>query len=336
MTNSLITCEIDLNSQGRQAGYLRVPHSTTQSAYGWIPVPIVSLGNGVGPTVLMTGAVHGDEYEGQIALSKLARALAPEDIRGRLILIPMANPPAGRAGLRVSPLDGGNLNRAFPGDAAGTPTQLIAHYLEEVLLPRCDYLVDLHSGGASLVYPPTLLRGPGYTAEEAAQLDGLQAAFDLPFAWVFTGGGGPNSTARTLMGAANRKGVAPVMAELGGGGGVDRDILALTERGLRRILHHLDMMQGYRPDAARGTRALHALGSVYARDEGVFEPYKDIADTVDEGEAVGAVHVPDRPDRAPVEVRSPYAGIVLCKRALGRVTCGDAVYQIARDAGQSG
>ncbi|MDH3667624.1 MAG: succinylglutamate desuccinylase/aspartoacylase family protein [Paracoccaceae bacterium] len=290
---------------------------------------------GDGPTVLMLAGVHGDEYEGQIALGKLTRDLAPDDLRGRVIILPMLNAPAAKARMRTSPIDDGNLNRVFPGDAAGTPTQMIAHYIEEVLLPTSDYLIDLHTGGTSLYYPPTLLRGQGHTPEEANKLRVLQEAFDLPYAWVFTSGGGPTSTARTAMGAANRKGVTPVMAELGGGGTVSKDVLALTERGLRRILHALGMLPGYQPDPARGTRVLHAEGLVYAYDAGLFEPYKDIADTVTTGEPVGVVHMPNLPLREPVPIASPYSGIVLCKRALGQVECGDAVFQIARDTGEA-
>ncbi|MDJ1017936.1 MAG: succinylglutamate desuccinylase/aspartoacylase family protein [Paracoccaceae bacterium] len=335
MTGSLITCEIDLDTPGKHAGYLRVPHSTHRSAYGWLPIPITVLKNGDGPTVLMLAGVHGDEYEGQIALSRLAQDIEPGDIRGRLILIPTLNAPAAEAGTRTSPVDGGNLNRAFPGDPAGPPTQMIAHYVEEVLMPQADYLIDLHSGGTSLYYPPTLLRGQGHTPEVAAELRKLQAAFDLPFAWVFTGGGGPTSTARTAMGAANRKGAVPVMAELGGGGVVSEDILAMTERGLRRILNALDMLPGYTPDASNGTREAHALGSVYAYDRGVFEPCKDIGDAVGKGDSVGLIHATDAVSRAPIPVVSPYAGFVLCKRALARVERGDAVFQIAEDVDQA-
>jgi predicted deacylase len=331
-TDSLISCDIDLDSDGHHTGFLRVPHSTHDSAYGWIGLPIVSLRNGGGPVLLLAAGVHGDEYEGQAALLKLARDLAPGDIRGQIILLPMTNAPAARAGRRTSPVDDGNLNRLFPGDPRGTPSQMIAHYLETVLIPRADTMVDLHSGGTSLWYPPTLLRGQGADAQEAVRLANLQAAFDLPYAWVFIGGGGRGSTARTAMGAANRNGVTCVMAELGGGGGLDRDILAATDRGLRRILHALGMLPGYIPDDRSGTRELHAEGSVYARDSGLFEPFVDIGEPVSAGQAMGVVHDRDHPDRPPIPVLSPYAGILLAKRALGLVGIGDAVGQIARDA----
>lgn len=331
MTSSPVTAEVDFDAPGRQTGFLRVPHSVHRSAYGWIPVPIIILKNGTGPTLLLMAGNHGDEYEGQIALTRLVLDLSCKDICGRIIILTTANAPAAVAGLRTSPVDKGNLNRSFPGNAGGTPTQVIAHYIEEVLMPMADYSVDLHSGGTSLYYPATLLRGPGHSADESRKLALLQAAFDLPYTWVFTGGGGRGSTAPTAMGAANRKGVVSVMAELGGGGSVTAEILHRTERGLRRVLHALDMLPGYQPDPTLGTREVNVLGSIYAYDGGVLEPLKDIGDDVSENEIVGLIHRPDTPWKAAVELHSPHVGMILCKRALAQVERGDAVFQIARD-----
>ena len=170
MADSLISTDIDFDAQGKQTGFLRVPHSVHRSAYGWIPVPLVLISNGSGPTALLIAGNHGDEFEGQIALTKLAHETSEDQVRGRIIILTMANYPAAEAGLRTSPVDGGNLNRSFPGAVRGSPTQMIAHYIEEVLMPMADFAIDLHSGGTSLNYPPTLLRGQGQSAEEKAQL----------------------------------------------------------------------------------------------------------------------------------------------------------------------
>ncbi|MEM9348685.1 MAG: succinylglutamate desuccinylase/aspartoacylase family protein [Pseudomonadota bacterium] len=332
MRISDVTSEVDFEAEGKRSGFLRVPHSVDRSAYGWLPVPITVIRNGDGPTLLISAGVHGDEYEGQIAVGELARDLASDEVRGRLILLPMTNAPASAAGRRVSPIDGGNLNRTYPGAAHGTPTQMIAHFHEEILLPLADYAVDLHSGGASLNYPATVMRGPSHSLEEEAGLTELIGAFDLPYAWVFTGGGGPTSTARTAMGAANRKGVINLMAELGGGGVVNQEVLALTRRGLRRILHALGMLPGYQLDAPRGTRALNSKGIVHAPIAGQFEPLKEIGEPVAYGELVALLHHPDTPWEAPVQVTSPFAGIVLAMRAMAPSQRGDALFQIADDA----
>jgi predicted deacylase len=72
-SSSPIHCEIDLHADGKHAGYLRLPHSAHRSAYGWLPIPIVSIRRGDRPRVLLMAGNHGDEYEGQVALSEIAR-----------------------------------------------------------------------------------------------------------------------------------------------------------------------------------------------------------------------------------------------------------------------
>ncbi|MCB2042915.1 MAG: succinylglutamate desuccinylase/aspartoacylase family protein, partial [Rhodoferax sp.] len=116
---SLIFTNVDYNAQGKQVDWLYLPHSVTRSAYGALAIPIAVIRNGDGPTVFLMSGNHGDEYEGQITLAKLIRELEPEQVRGRIIILPAANLPAAMAGTRVSPIDQGNLNRAFPGDPQG-------------------------------------------------------------------------------------------------------------------------------------------------------------------------------------------------------------------------
>src|SRR5437764_8855976 len=127
---SRLSPEIDLDGNGRQTGFLRLPHSVHRSAYGWVPIPIARIsntgGNGDGPRILLMAGNHGDEYEGQVALGRLIRDLDPAEVRGHIIILPSANFPAAMAGTRTSPLDQGNLNRSFPGDPTGGPTAQIA------------------------------------------------------------------------------------------------------------------------------------------------------------------------------------------------------------------
>ena len=118
-------------------------------------MPVVSIQNGSHQSGLVMAGNHSDEYEGQVTLSRLARSLEADDISGHLVLLPMSNYPAARPGRRTSPIDEGNLNRNFPGDLRGTITQMIAHMIEEELLPKVHLLVDLHSGGSSLMYLPS-------------------------------------------------------------------------------------------------------------------------------------------------------------------------------------
>jgi len=331
MTGTLITSEVGFNAEGKQHGYLRAPYSVHRSAYGWSPVPIATILNGEGTTLVISAGVHGDEYEGQIAVASLVRQIDVADIHGRLIFLPMGNSLTAELRSRASPVDDGNLNRPYPGDPKGKPTEMIVHFHEDVILALADYTVDLHSGGSSLIYPATLMRGPSHSPEEEAGLATLTEAFDLPYAWVFIGGGGRGSTAEVGMGAANRKCVINVMAELGGAGCVTPDVLRRTKRGLRRTLHALGMLPDYVPDAAHGTRALNVRGSIYAYEAGVIEPIKAVGESVAEGETVALIHDPETPGEISDVVLLPHAGIALAMRAMARVRRGDALYQIAAD-----
>ena len=125
--STLIWTEIDFERGGKHVGVLHLPYSVTRSGYGMIDIPIAVIKNGDGPSVLLMAGNHGDEYEGQVTLARLIHDLDAADISGRVIILPAANLPAAMDGARISPLDSGNLNRAFPGEADGTPTWQIAH-----------------------------------------------------------------------------------------------------------------------------------------------------------------------------------------------------------------
>src|SRR3954465_7645781 len=130
-----IWTDVDYERDGKRVGGLALPHSVTRSAYGTLRIPVACLKHGTGRTVLLMAGNHGDEYEGQIALSRFIRETEAEQIQGRIIVLPAANLPAAMAGTRVSPIDRGNLNRAFGGDPERGPTWAIAHYVETVLFP---------------------------------------------------------------------------------------------------------------------------------------------------------------------------------------------------------
>ena len=59
-----VTASVDFEADGVQHGHLKLPHSHNTSAWDSIMIPVTVARNGQGPTVLLTGGNHGDEYEG--------------------------------------------------------------------------------------------------------------------------------------------------------------------------------------------------------------------------------------------------------------------------------
>jgi predicted deacylase len=328
VSSSRITSDIDLTADGKVTGFVRVPHSVHRSAYGWIPIPIVRIKNGDGPSVLMQAGNHGDEWEGQIALGNLIRTIEPSNVRGRLVILPSANFPAARAGRRTSPIDEGNLNRSFPGDADGTITQQIANWIECSLLPGFDYSFDFHSGGSSLMYLPSAMVARQHDAVNMDKVLGLVRAFGAPLSLLtssFPGAG------RTFTAASDRQGVVNMAAEIGGGGFVTPHSVALAEAGMRRVLAHIGVLRGP-PPASSPTRLAEVGGDeyyVYATDAGLFEPLTDLGEEVRAGQPAGRIHFYHTPWREPELVRFRHDGFVVCKRVPALCERGDCLFHLA-------
>ena len=176
----MIVSSIPFDREGVFRGHLRVPHSVHDSAYGHIPIPIAVASRGKGPTLLLTGGIHGDEYEGPVVLYDLMRRLETLELSGRLIIVPSVNHPAYLAGRRVSPIDQLNMNRVFPGRRDGSVTEMIAHYVSTELLPLADYVIDCHAGGSSLQYLPILFAPTWGDEAKKSEIRSLIDAFDPP------------------------------------------------------------------------------------------------------------------------------------------------------------
>lgn len=154
----------------------------------WPTVPaLVFDAPAPGPTALIQAGIHGDEIAGVHALQELLEdGLRPN--QGRLIVVPVMNPPAYRARTRF--VAGGlDLNRSFPGDPDATryEPRLAHRFMQLVLDERPALIATLHestkrydpavvpSFGQTLVYgvdpvPPLL----------TAVVDGLNAALVDP------------------------------------------------------------------------------------------------------------------------------------------------------------
>ncbi|HYZ61856.1 MAG TPA: succinylglutamate desuccinylase/aspartoacylase family protein, partial [Acetobacteraceae bacterium] len=178
---SPVTPTVDFTRDGVQHGHLRLPYSRDDSAWGSVMIPVAVIKRGGGPTALLTGGNHGDEYEGPVALFELARTLGATDVTGRVIIVPGMNYPAFRAGTRTSPIDKGNLNRTFPGRPDGTVTEKIADYFTRELLPLADFVLDFHSGGRTLDFLPYAAAHVLPDAAQERRCFAAVAAFAAPY-----------------------------------------------------------------------------------------------------------------------------------------------------------
>jgi predicted deacylase len=324
---SLISTDIDFEQEGFQTGSLKVPYSHDRSAYGRILIPIAVLKQGTGPTVLLTGGNHGDEYEGPVALMKLLQRLPTMQIKGRLIVVPGLNFPAFLNASRTSPIDKGNLNRMFPGQRNGSITEMIAHYVDTELFPRADVILDLHAGGASFQHYPTLLAAlPPDPAQHDRYLS-LVNAFAAPTTMIMNLLGED----RTYGAAAERQGKLFLCGEFGGGGSCDPEGLRIVEDGLQRVLLNLGVINEPAP-APSPTRLIKVEGPehyLFATRAGVFEPCFKLGEQVQGGQLAGRLFDPHAPWEAPLQLHFTKAGQVVCTRTFAKVEHGDCIAVLA-------
>jgi N2-acetyl-L-2,4-diaminobutanoate deacetylase len=326
MIPSPITPTVDFDQDGKQHGSLRLPWSRDDSAWGSIPIPICVINNGPGPTALLVGGNHGDEYEGPVSLLKAAADLEPHSVTGRIIILPCLNFPAVQAGTRTSPIDKGNMNRSFPGRPNGTVTEKIADYVERHLLPLADVVLDIHSGGRTLEFLPFAAchRLPDKDLE--ARAIAAMKAFGAPYGMLML----ELDSAGMLDTSVEAMGKIFVTTELGGGGSLTAGTLAIAERGLRNLLIHAGILAGkIEPAPSRLLDMADDDCFVIGADRGLIEPCVDLGKPVAAGQVVARIHDYERTGRSATEYRAKRAGLLAGRHFPGRVQPGDCLALIA-------
>jgi predicted deacylase len=127
-----------------------------------------------------------------------------------------------------------------------------------------------------------------------------------------------------------------VGTELGGGGTVSLEALAVCRRGVRRVLAHLGVLADGPATAPTEGEVLELPGPrayVFASTEGVFEPFHDLGREVREGEPAGRIHRPTDPAREPETVAYQADGILYGRRQPGRVVAGNCCLVVAARRG---
>ena len=334
MSNNPIYSTIPLDAPGKHLGYLGVPYSHNLGGWANLQMPIAVIANGKGPTALVMAGNHGDEYPGPIAILKLMRSIVPEQVRGRVILLPALNVFAVRAATRLSPWDGKNLNRSFPGKPDGTLTEQVAHYLTTTLFPMADIVVDIHTGGRSTdFYPCAHMHLVPDLVQRRAMIAGT-LAWNGDFAFLYTDIAGTG----LLPVEAESQGKIVITTEMGGSENVTAAVHRLTQSGLSNVLRHFGILEGKAVSRAdlglpptRWVQALDREDYRFCPESGLYENLVPLGENVKRGQPVGQVHFLERPDRDPVTVVANRDGVLIATRAPTIVGQGDCVACIASE-----
>lgn len=295
--------------------------------YSLVPLTVINgLRSGQSPGVAVFGGTHGNEYEGQIAVKRLCGDLDAAAMSGRVILMPQLSQSACRAGTRVSPEDGVNMNRAFPGSPRGTLSCRIAHFVKTFVFPQVKIVVDLHSGGNEANFPLCASLHPVADPSQYAEMIAAASLFDPPYVYVYS----RQMASGLLTDEAEDEGKIAIGGEFGFGGGTNPRGVRHAYEGVRNLLKKYRLLEGeVTPiDPARGSppriiAAPDLLDYVPCPRDCIWEPVLQPGADVRTGDLIGRLHDFDDHTSPAVEVRAHKDGVIaalyfsaVCRKGL--------------------
>jgi hypothetical protein len=292
--------------------------SSAQSLDGLaVPAPVLIVG-GIrsGPTLCLTGAVHGDELNGVEIIRRVLFGLDAEKINGNVVGIPIVNLHGFRRNSRYL-ADRRDLNRFFPGDPGGSSASRIAYSLFTEVIRHCDYLVDIHTGSfqrTNLAQIRADVRKPSVL--KLARMFGDIAVLDHP--------GAPG----TLRRAATQAGIAAVTIEVGEPLRLQPDQVAIGVRGIKSVLAGLGMsVQGKGKEVAQPI--YYESSWLRADDSGILLARVEVGEHVRAGQVLATVTDPITNRRG--SIVSPFDGRVLGMAINQVVMPGFATFHLGRE-----
>lgn len=281
-----------------------------------LPVHVLH-GRREGPTLFVSAAIHGDEVLGIEIIRRLLRFKALNSIRGTLLCIPVVNTLGYLSHSRYLP-DRRDLNRSFPGSEVGSLASQLAHMFMREIVDRSQVGIDLHTGAVNRPNLPQVRLDAGQSdLLKLARAFGAPVILDAPLR--------PGS----LRHCAKTSGTDVMVFEAGEALRLDEFGIRVGTRGILQVMRDLGMI---RSSSLHATKTLSAVARTSrwdrAPEAGLFRSFKDIGDSVTEGEVLGVIANPY--DYLEEEVRASISGLIIGRFNLPVVNQGDALFHVAR------
>lgn len=273
---------VEIEQGQKKSGYLRVGSDTDGTPFN-IPLLVV-CGSNAGPTVWVEGCVHGGEFGGAASIISLYKELNPMSVSGTIIGVPVVNLPAYKVHSRISPIDGINLNRAFPGSSVGSYSQRLARKILDTIVDVADVVIDLHSGGIEAIVPHyAIYEDDG--SETAKKSAWLAERSGVDVLWRVSGGE-TSAVSITAQTVANK--IPSVTIENGGGAALSKEEEEGFIRSICNMLKALKVIEGEAPVKEK----YFVVGGgdfLYTGEGGMFIPHSKVGARVNKGGLIAQV-----------------------------------------------
>jgi len=288
-----------------------------------LPVYLIN-GAQSGPTLVVTAGIHGGEYPCVEAATRLGQLIDPTRLSGRMIILPSANPVAFKTrSIYITPVDGLNLNRQFPGDPDGTFTRAWADWLFNNVILQADMYIDMHGGDMIEALVPFV----SYNLTGDARVD--QIASDMADVYGIRATlvkDDPGSLSGTTYAAAAKAGVPALLTEAGGQGVWHESEVDILQSGVRRVMSRFDMYEAI-SDQGEAAERLSGWSWLSAETGGLFYPTVNIGDEVHKGQDLGCIK--DIFGKMLQTTESPVSGQILFLVTSLAMNQGDPLMAIA-------
>ena len=281
-----------------------------------IPV-IVSRAELPGPTVLLTGGVHGDEINGVEVVRQVIAKKINVPHKGIIICIPILNIFGFLNAERTFP-DGRDLNRVFPGTKTGSLASRVAYYFTKEILPLADYCLDFHTGGAQRFNAAQIRIAPN-----RPELLALAEVFNAPFT-VFS-----TNLKKSYRATCEKMNIPTLLFEGGKSLENNKDIVTHGVNGVLRFLHYLEMLDSTinLPKKEDPTVIIKKSRWIRAQKSGLLHVKVACNKYVEEGEFLATITDPYGQMR--FKVKAPNAGYIINVNHAPIVHQGDAIFHIS-------
>src|SRR5215831_14034099 len=330
--------KIDFEKSGKHHYHVAFHHDSSWG-YSLVPVTIINglrASTANPPGVAIFGGTHGNEWEGQVSVKRLCRDLDAAEISGRVILVPQLSESACAANTRISPLDGVNMNRAFPGNPRGSISYRISNFVKTRIFPQVRVVIDLHAGGNEGGFALCTSFHPIPDPQQRAEMNQVAALFDTPFILIYTS----DMAAGLLPEEAEKEGKVAIGGEFGYGESVSLKGVRHAYEGVKNVLRHYGMLAGKiakidpaRPSPPRLVEASNLEDYIPAPHTGIWESLVELGADVKEGDLVGRLHDFGDHSSDPLEIRAHRAGALLMMHFPAHIAKGVTLFVIAQDVG---
>ncbi|SHF55643.1 succinylglutamate desuccinylase/aspartoacylase family protein [Chryseobacterium sp. OV279] len=295
----------------------------------YLPVTVIK-GREKGPVFSIVAGIHGYEYPPIIAVQEILQEIKPESVKGTLIIVPIANMESFRKRTPfISPLDQKNLNNAFPGSSAGSPTDQIADLITGEIISNSTIFLDIHGGDANEDLIPFVCyydRKDRLEKTVLAHNLSVQSQIGIIVSYPYTISSA--EPAKYAFKQAVQQGITALSIEAGKLGTVQNENVEMIKTAVYNMLDYLKVYPKDKSKSNNQNTFVHLSQQDYIRvpESGIF--YSDLksGDRVKKKQVLG--YIKDEFGNKKQEIISDSEGMILYKAGTPPVNKGETLFCI--------